>query len=534
MRLPDPPSFLVELVAEPKARDALLAGSVALFAAGMDPKVWSAGLPSVQAAIRARPEIEALALVMAVLGAGVLFLGGAIGDSSRARPIVIGGLVVLLGAALFGLIVPDGPLFITSRVIGSAASAFIIPVSLASVAISYTGAARATAIGIAYGALGAASALTPILLQLLPTTRAPAFIGAVVACALAILIVRRRLPVLQRPTTAERPYVIATALWGFGVVSVTCGVVWFGGGLDNPVRWLLVLVGALAFAAAGIYDRRQHHPKGGIHVERRPVVIAVFVGIILAISQTIPMLQLPLYFGVVLRYGPFLSVVALAPLFAALILAGPVAGFLLARYRPRTLVGAGVVAVGFGDLALALVLAPDAGYPGFVVPCILVGAGFVIATTVRTAIIFASVPRGLPATAAALNEASISVGSRIGTVLVTVLVAEAAVAAYAGSLGLSPGPDAGAAIGAFRDLLTAVGTASFAGLASGIVSTDVGLYLDAYTVGVRLALVAGAVIALVGGLIAWLSLGRQDPLTTVYAHRDERSRVGSVLTPGES
>ena len=41
----------------------------------------------------------------------------------------------------------------------------------------------------------------------------------------------------------------------------------------------------------------------------------------------------------------------------------------------------------------------------------------------RTAIIFASVPRGLPATAAALNEASLAVGNRIGIVLVTAIVA---------------------------------------------------------------------------------------------------------------
>ena len=44
---------------------------------------------------------------------------------------------------------------------------------------------------------------------------------------------------------------------------------------------------------------------------------------------------------------------------------------------------------------------PTAGYAGFIVPCLAVGVGFVIATTVRTAIIFAGVPGGLPATAAA-------------------------------------------------------------------------------------------------------------------------------------
>ena len=523
MRRPRLPAFLAQLVAEPRSRDALLAGSAALFAAGMDPKVWSASLPSVQAAIRLRPELEAVTLVGAVVGAGLLLVGGAIGDSARARPIVLGGLALELLSAVVGLIVPDGPVFLVGRFIGTAAAAFVIPVSLAAVATSYTGVARATAIGLAYGAFGAAGALAPTLLQVLPSTAAPAFAAAIVACALAIWIARRRLPMLPRPTVAERPYVLATALWGFGVVAITTGVVWFGSGWDDPVRWALIAGGGLAFVAAGAYDRRRSHPEGGLKVDRRPVAVAVFVGLILALAQTVPMLQLPLYFKIVLRYGPLQSILALGPLFAALVLAGPVAGILLARFRPRTLVGAGVVAVGLGDLALAVVAAPDAGYLGFVAPSVLVGAGFVIATTVRTAIIFASVPRGLPATAAALNEASIAVGSRIGTVVVTSIVMQTALSVYSGSLVGTPLPALDAAVAAFRDLLTAVGTPSFAQVASGVDPGDVGPFLDAYSAGVRLALVFGAAVAIAGGLLAWLSLGRRDPLTTVYEHQDERA-----------
>jgi len=526
MRRPPLPAFVAEIVAEPRARRALLAGSAALFAAGLNPQVWSASLPSVQAAIRARPELEAVTLVAAVLGAGLLFVGGALGDTSRARPIVLGGLVVELLASVVGLVVMAGPVFLVSRAVGAAAAAFIIPVSLASVATSYRGVARATAIGLAYGAYGAAGAVGPILLQLLPDTRWPAFVGAILACGAALWIARRGIPELERPTAVERPYVVATALWGLGVVTVTTGVIWFGGGWDNPVRWAFIILGASALVAAGAYDRRRRHsPGSGLQIDRRPVAIAVFVGLILALAQTVPMLELPLYFKLVLRYGPLGSILALGPLFAALILAGPVAGILLARFSPRTLVGAGVVVVGLGNLGVALVATPGAGYLGFVVPCILVGAGFVIATTVRTAIIFASVPRGLPATAAALNEASISVGSRIGTVLVTAVVAQTAVATYSASLAGTSSAKADQAVGAFRDLLTAIGTPSFSQLSSGIDPADLRPYLDAYTSGVRLALVFGAAVAIIGGLVAWLSLGRRDPLATIYEHQDERAPV---------
>lgn len=520
------PSFLADVLEDRRARGALVAGSAALFAAGMDPRIWSASLPSVQSAIRERPGLEALTLVAAVVGAGLLLTGGAIGDSARARPIVLGGLAVELLAALVGLVVGEGPVLVASRGVGLAASSFVIPVSLASVATSYAGVARATAIGLAYAVYGAAGALAPLLLQVLPGSRWPAFLGAAAACAIAIGIGRRWIPDLARPSALERPYVVATALWGFGIVTLTTAIVWLGGGWDNPVRWALIGVAVVALATA--HDRRRGPATAPLRIDRRPVGVAVFVGVVLAIAQTAPMLQLPLYFQLVLRYGPLGSVVALGPLFAALVVAGPIAGFLLARLSPRTLVGAGVIAVGLGDLALAAAAAPSAGYLWFIVPCLLVGAGFVIATTVRTAIIFAAVPRGLPATAAALNEASIAVGTRVGTVVVTAIVANAALAAFVGSLAGSPPEVVDAATAAFRDLLTAVGTPSFATAASGIDPAYLRPYVDAYSTGVRVALVLGALVAVAGGALAWLSLGRRDPLRTVYEHQDERAVAAST------
>ena len=513
------------MFADPAARNGLLVGSVSLFAAALDPKVWGPALPSVQAAIRETPQLEQIVMLGAVGGAALLLLGGAVGDSSRARPVILWGLAVELVASVAGLLMPSGFVLVATRLIGHGAAAFVIPVSLALVATSYRGVARATAIGLAYGAYGAAGAAAPILLQILPDQRWPAFIAAIAACAVAIWIARPRIPDLARPAAPERPYVVGTAVWAFGIITLTIGITWIGGGLDNPVRWALVLGGLAVLAVALAHDRRRTRETGAVRIERRPAAVAVFVGIVIAISQTVPMMQLPLYFHLVLGYGPLLATVALAPLFAALLLAGPVAGILLARYSPRTLVGAGVVAIGAADLLLWAIATPSAGYVLFVIPCVLVGAGFVVATTVRTAIIFASVPRGLPATAAALNEASIAVGSRIGIVLVTAVVAQTAIATYTASVAGLPPAEAQQSIAAFRDILTAVGTPSFDQVAAAVTATDVRPYLDAYASGVRAAFGLGGIAAVVGGAIAWVALGRRDPLVTVWEHRDEREVV---------
>ena len=525
MRRPPLPAVLADVFDDRIGRQALLVGSVALVAAAMDPRIWGPSLPNVQAAIREQPSIEVLVLLSAVAGAALLLVGGAIGDSARARPIILGGLLVELLASAVGLLIPAGGVFIAARFVGHAGAAFVIPVSLALVATSYHGVARATAIGLAYGAYGAAGAAAPILLQIVPGEHAPAFLAAIAVCGFALWLARKSLADLPRPSTPERPYVVGTAIWAFGVITLTIGVTWLGGGLDNPVRLALIFGGLGVLVVAYLHDRRRPGETPAIRIERRPVAVAVFVGIVIAIAQTAPMLQLPLYFRLVQGYGPVLSMVAVAPLFAALVVAGPVAGFLLSRYKPRTLVGFGVLAIGLADGLLWLVSTPSAGYLAFIVPCLLVGAGFVVATTVRTAIIFASVPRGLPATAAALNESSLAAGNRVGVVMVTAIVAQVALATFTASVASLPADEAHKAILAFQDVLTVVGTPSFNEVASAINTADVQPYVDAYAAGVRAAFGLGAIVALVGGAIAWVGLGRQDPLTTVWEHRDERETV---------
>lgn len=524
MGRPPIPGFITSLFADPTARSGLIAGSAGLVAAALDPKVWGPSLPSVQSAIRDRPNLEAVVLVAMVAGAALLLLGGAIGDTARARPIVVGGLAVELVAAATSLVVPDGPIFLAARFAGHAAAAFVIPASLALVATSYAGIDRATAIGIAYGAYGAAGAGAPILLQVLPDQRWPAFVAAIAASAAAMWIARGRIPELPRPSTPERRYVVGTALWAFGVITLTVGLTWFSARWDDPLRLALIVSGPVVIGLAAIRDRRGRPDPGvGVRIDRRPVGVAIFVGVVLGIAQTAPFLQLPLYFRFVLGYGPILAVVALAPLIVALVVAGPVAGALLGRFSPRWLIGAGAVLVGLANLALVLATVRSMTYLTFVVPLFLIGASYVVATTVRTAVIFASVPRGLPATAAALNETSIGVGSRIGIVLVTAVVAQVALDAYASTVAGLPAADAERAVATFREVLVAVGTPAFNEVVAGLSPADVAPYVDAYMAGLHAALALCGLVAVVGGALAWLLIGRREALTTVYDLQEERA-----------
>lgn len=523
MRRPPLPSFLADLTADPAAARALVAAFFALLAAGLDPKIMAPMATTTQAAIRARPEIEGLVMLVSVGTALAVLIGGAVGDTLRARPIIIGGLLMAVASAIVSLpLIGGGHLYQVVRFPGVIAAGLVMPAALALAATSYRGVTRATAIGIAYAGYGLGQGVSPILLTLLPGHPEPAFVGAIVAGLVGLYVVRGRITELPRPNRAERPHVIATALWAGGVVLVATSVLWLGAGITDPLRVGLFVAGLALIGVYFAFERwRLGTRSDAVRIDRRPVTVALFVGLVIALAQTVPMTQLPLYFGVALRYGPIIGVVALAPLFIALVLAGPIAGFLLARFQPRTLVLGGMVAVGIGDLTVAAVLGPSTPYLAFIIPLTLVGGGFVIATTVRTAIIFSAVPSGLPATAAALNEASLEVGTRAGVVVVTALLAQVSILAYSASLTGTP-VEIEAALAPFRELLVALGTPGYASLQNAIAPADLQRYREAYLVGVQVAMLVAGAVALAGAAIAWATLGRRGPLQTVYDLREER------------
>jgi hypothetical protein len=542
------PAFVDDVIRDPRQRGILVAASLALFAVGLVPRALSPGLPSAQETLRARPEVENLFLLLSFLSAAAVVLGGLAADLVRQRWLLLVGLITIVGGCVLAIVVDEGPAYYVASSLAVVAAGVVLAYAIASVAIAYDGVARATALGAVYAAYGAGSALAPALFTLL-VVRIPsddpsvpagyafetwlAYGAAAVAAGVALWAGRRWIPAIPGSLPAPRLLVMAIALWAIGVLAIVSGASGLTGAASALVPWALILGGAIVVVVATMRLRLATRHAAGLRLDARGVGAALAVGVAVGFAQAVPLMLIPVVFQYPMGYGQILAMLAIGPFAIALFVAGPVSGALLQRFGPRGMMALGALLLGVSNLVVALTLdwaGRSAHYLAFVVPLALIGAGFVLATTVRTAIVFASTPRGLPGSAAAINEASVGLGSRIGIVMSTTVVAVTATeTARSMAAGL---PNADDLLARFSEALGALGTPRFSEFLAGALSSGEQALMDAYVVayveGVTAALAVSGVVGIAGAILAWVLTGRRDPLRTVFDLREERSEAEPV------
>jgi ABC-type sulfate transport system permease component len=93
-------------------------------------------------------------------------------------------------------------------------------------------------------------------------------------------------------------------------------------------------------------------------------------------------------------------------------------------------------------------------------------------------------------------------------------------------------PDAQQLLDEFETVLVAIGTPRFNEVLSQTLAAAgearavrAGAFVSTYFDGVTTALVVGGVVGVLGAALAWVLVGRRDPLRTVFDMRDERESV---------
>lgn len=345
--------------------------------------------------------------------AGLILLGGALGDRlGRRRIFVIGVVWFALASALCGL-APGIEVLIGARALQGIGGALLTPGSLAIIQASFSEQDRPRAIGAWSGLGGVAAAVGPLL--------GGWVVGAVgwrwiflinlPLAAAVVLVALRHLPETRDPTAHGHFDIAGAALAAVALAGITDALI------EAPASGLArAAVSGAVGVAAGIafvaLERRRERSPGpvspmlplDVFASRQFTAVNIVTFVIYgALGGTLFLIVLELQ--VVSGYSPIEAGVSLIPMTAIMLALSARAGALAQRIGPRWLMTAGPL-VSAAGLLLATRIGPHASYLADVLPTVvLFGLGLSATVAPLTATVLASADVRHAGTASGVNNA---------------------------------------------------------------------------------------------------------------------------------
>jgi EmrB/QacA subfamily drug resistance transporter len=354
--------------------------------------------------------------------AGLLLLGGTLGDRyGRRRVFQIGVVWFALASLLCGL-APDANTLILARALQGVGAALLTPGSLALLEASFVPDDRSKAIGAWSGLGGVATAVGPFLggwLISAVSWRLIFFINLPLATAV-VLIAARHVPESRAPAATGRLDVAGAVTVTGALVGLTYGLI------EGPVLgWTSPAVlgslagGVVLFALFLLVERRAADPMLPLQVfASRQFSAANAVTFVVYAALGGVLFLLPVVLQEVSGYSPLQAGTALLPVTVIMLALSARSGALAARIGPRLQMTVGPLVIGAG-LALFVRIGTGGGYLLEVLPAVLVfGFGLAINVAPLTSTALAAAPAEHAGVASAINN---DVARAAGLIAVAVL-----------------------------------------------------------------------------------------------------------------
>ncbi|MFJ7041782.1 MFS transporter [Streptomyces sp. NPDC101112] len=340
--------------------------------------------------------------------AGLILLGGALGDRFGRRRIFVLGVVWFASASLLCGVAPDAAVLIAARALQGVGGALLTPGSLALIQASFHPDDRARAVGLWSGFGGIGAAVGPFLGGWLvdgPGWRW-VFLLNVPLALLCVPIALRHVPESGDGRTHGRGFdVLGAALGALSLAFVTYALI------EATTGSVPVAVAAVAGVATGVafvrVERRRPDPMmpPEIFASRQFTAVNIVTLFVYAAFSGFFFLA-ALQLQVVSGYSALAAGTALLPITVLMLLLSSRAGALGERVGPRIPLTVGPVLCA-GGVLLMLRVGPDASYPTDVLPALLVmGLGMVTLVAPLTATVLASVSTEHAGLASGINNAA--------------------------------------------------------------------------------------------------------------------------------
>jgi EmrB/QacA subfamily drug resistance transporter len=353
--------------------------------------------------------------------AGLLLVGGALGDHYGRRRVFQIGVGWFALTSLMCAVAPNAPVLISGRALQGVGAALLTPGSLAILQASFVPDDRSRAIGAWSGLGGVATAIGPLVGGVLISAVSWRLIF-VINIPLAVVVVAvaaRHVPETRDPQAAGRVDVPGAALVTAGLVGLTMGLI------EAPSHgWVSALVlgslsgGALALAVFAVTERREKNPMLPLDISSSMQFSATtVVTFVVYAALGGALFLLPVQLQQVSHYSPVDAGFSLLPLTAVMLALSARSGALAARIGPRVQMALGPVVVGAG-LILFRRVGPTGDYLSEVLPGVMVLAlGLAITVAPLTATALSSASTRHAGMASAVNNDVARGGSLIAVAL---------------------------------------------------------------------------------------------------------------------
>ncbi|MEU0437211.1 MFS transporter [Streptomyces sp. NPDC006290] len=432
--------------------------------------------------------------------AGLLVSMGSLGDRIGRKKLL------LVGATAFGLIsvfnayATTPELMILARALLGVAGATLMPATLALIRnIFHDPRERSLAIGIWGATASAGTAVGPVVggFLLEHFWWGSVFLINLPVMVVLVLVGRRLLPESKSPNPGPWDLVSVT-LSLVGVIGLVYAVKELAAHGPSGEAFAAGLLGAGALLW---FVRRQLTlPKPLLDVRlfrNRGFSGAVLADLFTVLGMSGLVFFLSQYLQLVQGRGPFEAGLAEVPAAVGAVAAGLVAGRFARRFSVRTVVSAGLAAVGLA-LGTLTVLDRSTGYPLLGAALLVVGIGAGFSFTVTADVILSAVPKDQAGAASAVSETAYELGAALGIALLGSVVT----GVYAGFSG-----PAGTPAEAHDSLGGAVEAAG--SLPEHTAETLLTAARESFVDGLALASGAGAAVLLATAVAAWFLLRGQ-------------------------
>ncbi|MEV7503426.1 MFS transporter [Streptomyces sp. NPDC093018] len=429
--------------------------------------------------------------------AGLLVSMGSLGDRIGRKRILLCGATAFGAISVLNAYASSPELMILARALLGVAGATLMPATLALIRnLFHDPRERSLAVGIWGATASAGTAVGPIVggFLLEHFWWGSVFLINLPVMAVLVLVGIRTLPESRNPNPG--PWDLASVLLSLiGMIGVVYAV---KEAATHGFSWPTLAAGLLGAGALYGFVRRQLTMPAPL-LDMRLFRHRGFSGAVLADLLTVLGMSglvffLSQYLQLVQDRRPFEAGLAELPAAVGAVAAGLAAGSAARRFSVRSVVSAGLAAVGL-SLAVLTCLGQSTGYPVLGAALLVVGVGAGLSFTVTADVILSSVPKEQAGSASAVSETAYELGAALGIALLGSIVT-AVYSGFRGPAGTPPGA---------HDSLGAAVQAS-AHLPPQTAESLLAAARDAFVHGLHLASGAGAVVLLGTAIAAWFLL----------------------------